>query len=367
MNTREQPKISQPEKLSQHPSENLGHSGSIVLGIESTCDETSCSIVKDGTTILSNVVTSQIDLHAEYGGVVPELSCRRHVDVIIPVLKQALDEAKISLDKIDLIAVAHGPGLIGALLIGLTAAKTLSLALNKPFIGVNHVEAHLYAAIMSHPTPPQYPCLGVVLSGGHTAIVLMKEIGNYTLIAETVDDAIGEAFDKVAKLLDLPYPGGPQIEALALKGNPKRFPFKAGKVKEHPLNFSFSGLKTAVLYTLKGQNREGHEALERTEENVFDLCASFQRAALNDVIEKTMIAAAEHGCHTLIFGGGVTNNKELRRLVEARAHGLNVLWPSGGLSLDNAAMIAGLGYHTFKLKGGGDDFNLQPATRIPFS
>ncbi len=339
----------------------------IVLGIESTCDETSCAIVKDGRQILSNVVTSQIDLHAEYGGVVPELSCRRHVDVFIPVLKQALAEAAITADNIDLIAVAHGPGLIGALLIGLTAAKTLSIALHKPFIGVNHVEAHLYAAIMSQPKPVEFPCLGVVLSGGHTALVRMEAVGSYTLIGETVDDAIGEAFDKVAKLLDLPYPGGPKVEALALHGDCHRFPFKAGRVKEHRLNFSFSGLKTAVLYALKGQNRGSHPPLALTEQNIADLCASFQQAAFHDVIEKALLAAAQFGCRTLIFGGGVTNNLQLRRLIAERAPALTALWPSGGLSLDNAAMIAGLGYHTYLQKGCGDTLALEPATRIPFA
>lgn len=338
----------------------------LVLGIETTCDETSCAIVKDGKEILSNVVTSQIDLHAEYGGVVPELSCRRHVDVIIPVLKQTLSEAGINLDQIDLIAVAYGPGLIGALLIGVTAAKALSLAINKPFIGVNHVEAHLYAALMSQKDLVQFPCLGVVLSGGHTSLVHMHAVGAYTLLGETVDDAIGEAFDKVAKQLDLPYPGGPQIEALASQGNPRRFPLKAGRVKERPLDFSFSGLKTAVLYTLKGQNAENKGAMERSGQNVADLCASFQHAAFNDVADKVLLAAKQCGCRTLVFGGGVTNNQQLRRLVAERAPEFKALWPAGALSLDNAAMIAGLGYHTFMNKGAGDSLELEPMTRIPF-
>lgn len=338
----------------------------IVLGIETTCDETSCSIVKNGNEILSNAVTSQIDLHAEYGGVVPELSCRRHVDVLIPVLKESLTKANINLDEIDLIAVAYGPGLIGALLIGVTAAKTLSLALDRPFIGVNHVEAHLYAALMSQPTPVEFPCLGVVLSGGHTALVLMNDIGNYTLISETVDDAIGEAFDKVGKQLGLNYPGGPQIEALATQGDKQRFAFKPGKVKEKPLHFSFSGLKTAVLYTIKGQNSETTAPLPLTEKNKQDISASFQHAALNDVVDKAILAAQKHGCRTLVFGGGVTNNKQLRKLVAEKAPTLKALWPPVGLSLDNAAMIAGLGYHTFMQKGFGDSLDLNAETRIAF-
>lgn len=336
----------------------------IVLGIETTCDETSCAVVKDGKEILSNVISSQIDLHAQYGGVVPELSCRRHVDVLIPVLEQSLAEANLSLDQIDLIAIAHGPGLIGALLIGLTAAKSLALALNRPLIGVNHVEAHLYAALMAQSTPIEFPCLGVVLSGGHTALVRMDSLGSYALIGETVDDAIGEAFDKVAKQLGLPYPGGPEIEELAKQGDKFRFPFKAGKVKQQPLNFSFSGLKTAVLYTLRGQNSEGAGSLDLTPENKADIAASFQQAAFDDVIEKLIIAAKQWECRTVVFGGGVTNNRELRRLVKERAPNLNVLWPPAGLSLDNAAMIAGLGYHCFLKKGADDPLTLEPATRI---
>ena len=338
----------------------------IVLGIETTCDETSCSIVENGTKILSNVVSSQIDLHAEYGGVVPELSCRRHVDVLFPVLKQALEEASLGLDAIDLIAVAYGPGLIGALLLGVTAAKSLSIALNKPFIGVNHVEAHLYAALMSQPSSPQFPSLGVVLSGGHTALVRMEDIGKYYLIGETVDDAIGEAFDKVAKQLNLPYPGGPRIEALALKGDKSRFPFKPGKVKGRPLDFSFSGLKTAVLYTLRGQNSEAAAPLELTDQLMADISASFQHAALTDVVDKALLAAELHGCNQLVFGGGVTNNRALREMVALRASGKQVFWPPAGLSLDNAAMIAGLGYHRYMKQGCGDPLDLEPATRIPF-
>lgn len=338
----------------------------IVLGIETTCDETACAIVKDGTEILSNVVSSQIDLHAQYGGVVPELSCRRHVDVIIPVIHQALKEANLNLNEIDLIAVAYGPGLIGALLIGLTTAKALAMALNKPFIGVNHVEAHLYAAIMSQKETLKFPCLGVVLSGGHTALVRMDDIGTYKLLGETVDDAIGEAFDKVAKLLSLPYPGGPQIEALAFKGNKEKFNFKAGRVKEHPLNFSFSGLKTAVLYALKGQNSPAELPFKLSEQEKADVSAAFQFTALNDIADKALLASKQYHCNTLIFGGGVTNNKFLRKLMAEKAPHLKLLWPSVGLSLDNAAMIAGLGYHTFLKKGASDSFDFEAVTRIPF-
>jgi N6-L-threonylcarbamoyladenine synthase len=336
-----------------------------VLGIESTCDETACAIVKDGRTILSNVVASQIDLHREYGGVVPELACRRHVDLMIPVLQQSLKEASLDLSNIDLIAVAHGPGLIGALLIGLNTAKALSLAAKIPFIGVNHVEAHLYAAIMSQAEEMTFPCLGVVLSGGHTALVLIKAIGDYELIGQTVDDAVGEAFDKVAKMLELPYPGGPQIEKLATKGNPHQYPFKGGTIKGHPFDFSFSGLKTAVLYALRGP--KGLQSLkEVSEQTRYDIAASFQYAAVQDIIKKSLLAAEKFQVDSVIFGGGVTNNQYLReQFVKMNPH-LNYIWPASGLSLDNAAMIAGLGYQKFQNKGRGDSLELEPLTRIPF-
>lgn len=337
----------------------------LTIGIESTCDETACAIVKDGKEILSNVVSSQIDLHAEYGGVVPELACRRHVDVMIPVIKEALKQANISLQEIDLIAVAHGPGLIGALLIGLNAAKGLAIALQKPFIGVNHIEAHLYAAMMSQDREPSFPCLGVILSGGHTALVVMHSLDKFTLISQTVDDAIGEAFDKVAKLLGLPYPGGPQIEKLAEHGDPRKHPFKGGRIKNNPLGFSFSGLKTAVLYTLKGQNNR-LESSPPSHQEKCDIAASFQAAAFEDLIKKTLLAAEEYGLTEVVFGGGVTNNRYLRTLFAKMAPSLKLYWPTFELSLDNAAMIAGLGYHRYLGNGYGDSLELEALTRIAF-
>lgn len=329
----------------------------LVLGIESTCDETACAIVRDGEEILSNIVSSQIDLHREFGGVVPELACRRHVDILIPVIDETLKTAEITLKDIDLIAVAHGPGLIGALLLGLNTAKSLAFALNKPFIGINHIEAHLYAALMSHHEKVQFPTLGVVLSGGHTSLVLMNDIGSYTLIGQTIDDAIGEAFDKVAKILDLPYPGGPEIEALAKQGQ-EIYPLKPGRVKERPFDFSFSGLKTAALYTLR--DHKDSPTIKQ------DLAASFQKAALADVINKTLLAAEQFDCKTIVFGGGVTSNKTLRNLFQKTNISLNCIWPAPGLSLDNAAMIAGLGYHRYRQKGTGDSLDLEAMTSMPF-
>lgn len=335
----------------------------IVLGIESTCDETACAIVKDGNVILSSVVSSQIDLHQEFGGVVPELACRRHIDVMIPVIDQALQNAGIELYQVDLIAVARGPGLVGPLLIGMNAAKSLALVLGKPLIGINHIEAHLYACLMNKEVSINYPCLGVVISGGHTAISLIKGLGEYQLIGQTVDDAVGEAFDKVAKLMGLPYPGGPRIEVLAKSGNPYAYPFKPCKVKGKPYEFSFSGLKTSVLYTIKGQ--DGKTQLpELTPEVQANIAASFQRAAFEDVIGKILTAAKEHGCKDIILGGGVTNNQTLRETLASQAPHLNCLWPPSGLSLDNAAMNAGLGYHSYKLQGHGDPLDIDVLTQM---
>ncbi len=337
-----------------------GKGNMYVLGIESTCDETACAIVKDGKDILSNIVYSQVDVHKAFGGVVPELSCRTHVELLIPMIDKALKEARLTLSEIDLIAVAHAPGLVGALLIGLNAAKALSLALGIPFVGVNHVEAHLYAALMSNQQPPSYPCLGVVLSGGHTALWKILALGNYSLIGHTIDDAIGEAFDKVARMLSLPYPGGPPIEELATKGDPTKFAFRAGNIKGKPFDFSFSGLKTAVLYALK--------EITPTETTYADIAASFQEAAFKDILNKTILATSKENIQDILFGGGVANNQYLRKLFQTKAPHLKCYFPSKALSLDNAAMIAGLGYHIYDRRGHiSDVYTLQCQTRLPLA
>jgi N6-L-threonylcarbamoyladenine synthase len=335
-----------------------------VLGIESTCDETACAIVRDGKEVLANVISSQCDLHNQFGGVFPELACRRHIDALIPVIQSALQQANISPDQIGLVSAAKGPGLIGALLIGLNAAKALSFAWNVPFIGVNHVEAHLYAAMMPLEQLP-LPALGLVVSGGHTFLVKIEEIGAYQLIGSTQDDAIGEAFDKVAAMLGLPYPGGPAIEALAKHGNRNRFPLRAGKVKNQPWDFSFSGLKTNVLYTIKGPNASKDSPLIITEEQKADIAASFQETALNDVVSKSIEAAMAFGCRAIYCGGGVSNNRRFRELFIEKQCQCPVFYPPHQLTLDNAAMIAGLGYHCFLKKGQGDGLDLEPMTRIP--
>lgn len=327
----------------------------LILGIESTCDETGCAIVRDGTDILSNIVATQIDLHATYGGVFPELACRRHIDVMIPVIDEALQKANITLDDIDAIAVAQGPGLVGALLIGIHAAQSLAWSLQKPLIGVNHVEAHLYATLMDQ--SPKFPALGVVLSGGHTTLLKMHSIGHYEIIGQTIDDAIGEAFDKTAKILGLPYPGGPEIEKIAKSGNSEAYPFRPGRIKGRPLDFSFSGLKTRVLYTSQG--------LDLTFQQKCDIAATFQRTAVQDVINKARLAVEKHGCESLILGGGVTNNQFLRDEFSRQLPEIQCHWPARELTLDNAAMIAGLGFHKMDQYVEGE-YRMDPSVRTQF-
>ncbi len=329
-----------------------------VLGIETTCDESAVAVVENGTTILSNCIASQAKLHEQYGGVFPEMASREHLDALLPLVESALLEAKVTPSEIDLIAVAEGPGLMGSLLMGCTAAQALSFAWDIPLVGVNHVDAHLYSAMMECNEEPTFPALGVVLSGGHTFLAKMERIDHYEIIGTTVDDAIGEAYDKVATLLSLPYPGGPHIEKLAQLGNPNIYPFKAGRVKKSPLNFSFSGLKTSVLYAVKGPKggRKGPDLIAPDAKK--DIAASFQQAALSDIVEKVMRGAKEFPCHALYFGGGVTANQTLRKMMEEAAGEIPIYWPSRNLSLDNGAMIAGLGYHVFQ--------NSEPRPIRPF-
>lgn len=322
----------------------------IVLGIESTCDETGAALVQDGRKILSNVIASSADIHEKYGGVFPELACRRHIDAIIPVIDEAMRGGGVGPEEIDLIAVAKGPGLVGPLLIGMNAAKGLSIAWNKPLIGVNHVEAHLYASMMPLDEVPT-PALGLVLSGGHTLLLKILSLGQYEPIGTTVDDAIGEAFDKVAALLGLPYPGGPHVEKLAMQGDPKAFSFSPGKVKRNPFDFSFSGLKTAVLYSLSSKSADPA-----------GLAASFQETAFKDVANKALMASKLFPYRAIFLGGGVSANKRLKEIMIATFPHLPIYWPPGALALDNAAMIAGLGAKKFFL--GADPLDLEVQTRI---
>jgi N6-L-threonylcarbamoyladenine synthase len=323
-----------------------------VLGIETSCDETAVAVVEDGKKILVNLVASQAEVHEQYGGVFPEIASRQHMDRLLPLVEQAL----ALVGEIDRIAVANGPGLMGSLLMGVTAAKTLGFGWNKPVVGVNHVEAHLYAAMME--VDPLFPALGIVVSGGHTFLAHMAGLTSYKILGTTVDDAIGEAFDKVAALLGYPYPGGPHIETLAKEGDPQKYPFRGGLVKGRPLDFSFSGLKTNVLYSVKGKCNTKNSPTLIPEEEKKHIAASFQQAALSDLVNKALKAASTFPCKGIYLGGGVTQNKALRKLFEEKSS-YPLFWPPKGLGLDNAAMIAGLGYHLKNLEG-----ELNPFPRI---
>ena len=334
----------------------------LVVGIETSCDETACAVVENGTVIRANVISSQVDLHNRFGGVVPELASRRHIEIIDKVLDKTLEDAQCAISDIDLIAVTKGPGLIGALLVGLNFAKGLAFAKNIPLLGINHIEAHLYAAMMNATSLRAcFPALGLVLSGGHTSMVLINDIGQYRLLAETADDAIGEAFDKVAKILELPYPGGPEIERLAMGADSAAFSFHKSHVKGYPLAFSFSGIKTRMLYTVRDLKGSG----PLTQEQKKNLAASFQEAVCQDIISKTCLAMQQHPVKSLILGGGVTANGRLRTLVQETIQ-LPVFWPQEGLCMDNAAMLAGLAYHKYRQQPRNELLTLEPETRMPF-
>ncbi|MCY3975503.1 MAG: tRNA (adenosine(37)-N6)-threonylcarbamoyltransferase complex transferase subunit TsaD [Simkaniaceae bacterium] len=330
-----------------------------VLGLETSCDETSVAVVRGGNRILFHVIASQERIHARYGGVFPELASREHVDRILPLVEKAEE----CVSGIDLVAVANGPGLIGSLLMGTTVARTLAYGRNLPLVGVNHVDAHLYAAMMTTNEPPPMPALGIVVSGGHTFLAKVTSIGNYSVIGTTVDDAAGEAFDKVATLLGYPYPGGPRIEKLAEGGDPFRYDFKAGRVKGRPLDFSFSGLKTNVLYAIKGQNGRKDDPVLLGEREKRDVAASFQRVALSDIVTKSMQAARTFDCKAIVAGGGVVNNRYLRNLL-CKHREIPVFFPPPELSADNAAMIAGLGYVLHARGMRSDPFRLPVFPRM---
>jgi len=344
----------------------------LILGIESSCDETAAAVVADGRRILSSVVSSQIDIHRKYGGVVPELASREHLRKIVPVVREALDQAKITLADLDAVAVTQGPGLTGALLVGMTYGKVLALALNKPLIAVNHLEGHVHAVILeAHLAArhPQMPAVCLIVSGGHTVLYHVTSSSSngdasrakftYARIGGTRDDAAGEAYDKVARMLALGYPGGPILDQLAAHGDPKAVRFGEPKMKSNPHDFSFSGIKTAMLYHLRRHPElqpeidARQQALARGERTAdalrqlsspatLDLVASFQRAVVDDLTTRTLAAAEQHSARTILVSGGVAANRELRATFEseARRHAVDVYFPSRALSTDNAAMIA---------------------------
>jgi len=319
-----------------------------ILGIETSCDETAAAVVEDGARILASVVASQEHLHAKYGGVVPEIACRAHVEAIVPTIDQALERAAVRLADLEAIAATTCPGLIGALLIGLAAAKSLSWLLDLPLAAVNHIEAHLYAAALQ--APLDYPLVGLIASGGHTAILYARSPIDIEVLGTTTDDAAGEAFDKAAAILGLPYPGGPAVDRAATTGDPHAVEFPRTMLEPGSLDFSFSGIKTAVLYHCYGANARGRDGEPPPPEAVPDLAASFQEAVVDVLVAKSITAALSRHVETLVVGGGVGCNSRLRVRLgeEADKVGLNARFAPPALCTDNAAMVAGLAEHLLR-------------------
>lgn len=334
-----------------------------VLGIETSCDETSAAVVVDGREVRSNLIATQFDLHAKYGGVVPEIASRAHIEQLDPLIREALAQAGVVPAQVDAIAVSHQPGLIGSLLIGVTAAKTLAWAWQKPLIGVNHIHAHATSAAMEGP-PQCWPAVALVVSGGHSSLYHVREFDDLTLLGATIDDAAGEAFDKVAAILGLGYPGGPVVDRLARKGNPARVQFPRTLLAPDSLDFSFAGLKTAVLYHVHGPGKT-HGGLERlSSQDVADICAAFSAAVVDVLVTKTLRAATACGVERIVVGGGVAANSMLRqRLATACVDGgLDLYLTPMPYCTDNAAMIAALGYHLFRA-GHGSDLRLAASAQ----
>ncbi len=319
----------------------------LILGIESSCDETAAAVIEDGVKVHSNIIASQIDTHKKYGGVVPELASREHLEKIEGVVDEALEKAGVTARDVDGIAVTQGPGLVGSLLVGVNYAKGVAFAANKPFVGINHIEGHVYSVAFESP-PPEYPALALIVSGGHTNLFLIPEPEKYKLAGRTRDDAAGEAFDKVSKLIGLGYPGGPEIDRLAQRGNKRAIVFPLAEIKDeaHKLDFSFSGLKTAVLRYVRENNILQVSDPENPSKQILDLCASFQNAVVRALVRSLRKAAETYRPKTLILAGGVACNSELRETVKQLAAELStpVYIPSPIFTTDNAAMIAAAGY-----------------------
>lgn len=349
-----------------------------ILGIETSCDETAAAVVEDGKKLLSNVVASSMDLHAKYGGVVPEIAARSHIEAINPVIEQALTEAKCTWGDIDGIAVTYGAGLGGCLLVGVLAARTASIIHNKPLYACNHVEGHVYANFLTATTLPGYtmpskqpdfPLLALIVSGGHTQLVLFKNHFDYILLGRTGDDAIGEAFDKVAKIIGLPYPGGPSVAKAAINGDPVKYLFPKAKL-DKPYDFSFSGLKTAVLRTAQKEIGEDHTFISKNVPGRLsgtqkaDFAASFQRLAVETVVDKTEKAFEEFTPKSVVIAGGVAASGELRRQLSERLP-LPIQYPDMKLCTDNGAMIATLGCFKMKLNQPfADPYSLETAPNL---
>ena len=331
-----------------------------ILAIESSCDETAAAVVKNGRTVLSNVISSQIALHTLYGGVVPEIASRKHIEKINQVIEEALSEADMELGQMDAIGVTYGPGLVGALLVGVAEAKAISYAAGIPLVCVHHIEGHVSANYIEHPDlEPPFLCM--IVSGGHTHLVIVKEYGEYEIIGRTHDDAAGEAYDKVARAIGLGYPGGPKIDKLAKEGNPVAIAFPRAQVEGCPYDFSFSGLKSAVLNYLHHAEQVGEEI------NRADVAASFQAAVVDVLVDKTLQAAKEYGIDKVALAGGVASNSALRAGMEAacKKAGKQLYFPSPVFCTDNAAMIGAAAYYEYK-KGvrHGLDLNAVPNLKI---
>lgn len=332
----------------------------LILAIESSCDETAAAVVKNGRTVLSNVISSQIDLHTLYGGVVPEIASRKHIERINQVIGQALTEAGVTLPELTAIGVTYGPGLVGALLVGVAEAKAIAYAANKPLIGVHHIEGHVSANFIENPDlEPPFICL--IVSGGHTHLVVVKDYGEFDIIGRTRDDAAGEAFDKVARAVGLGYPGGPKVDKAARHGNPDAIVFPRAKVEGAPYDFSFSGLKSAVLNYINHARMTGEEIV------IPDLAASFQHAVVAALVSRTIMAAKEYGYERLAIAGGVASNTALRQAMKdaCEKEGLHFYYPSPEYCTDNAAMIGTAAYYEY-LKGTrhGWDLNAVPNLKL---
>jgi putative glycoprotease GCP len=325
----------------------------ITMGIESSCDETSVSLLQDGRDVRSNVIASQIKVHQVFGGVVPEIASRHHLNNINTVLQEALDEAEMTLKDVDLIGVTYGPGLVGALLIGLATAKAIAYALNKPLVGVHHIQGHISANYIEHKTLKP-PFLSLVVSGGHTNIVEVINYNEYHVLGRTRDDAAGEAFDKVARVLGLGYPGGPMIDKIAKEGNPHAVEFKRVFLEKDSFDFSFSGIKTSVLNYLNTQKLKGVEV------NVADTAASFQLAVMEVIVAKAVMAAERYREDKIVLAGGVAANSLLRSMLKTACEekGIELYYPSPVLCTDNAAMISCAAYYKYQ-SGKADDFYLD--------
>ncbi len=327
----------------------------IILAVESSCDETSVAVVKDGKEVLSNVVNSQIDIHKKFGGVVPEIASRNHIINMTYVFKEAIRKANITHDDIDLVAVTHGPGLIGSLLVGINAASAYALSYDKPIIGVHHLKGHIYAANIDNDL--KFPLIALLVSGGHTELIYMEDHGKYEILGETLDDAVGEAYDKVARMLDLGYPGGPIIDALAEKGK-DTYNLTRPYLDKDEYMFSFSGIKSAVNNIIYHASRKGEEI------NKANLACSFQEAVIDVLIYKLKLAVKNYNVDNIVIAGGVAANKRLRERVFKEIEGKNIIIPKMEYCTDNAAMIGAAAYYEYKKRGASKEYLIKGSSQL---